>query len=227
VQDKKIVVVMPAFNEGPVAITIIQQLVSKNYIPVVVEDGSATSLRHAIKDLPVFFLRHRVNLGQGAALQTGFEFAKRLSPDFVVTMDADGQHDAAAIPLLLQPLISDEADTALGSRFLEAGNTGMPRSRKILLKVARFINYIFSGVLLTDAHNGFRAFNRKALEKIIITENRMAHASEILFEIKKHGLRFTEIPVEITYTEYSRKKGQSAWDSFKILFDLILHKLFK
>jgi hypothetical protein len=99
--------------------------------------------------------------------------------------------------------------------------------KKVVLHTARLINYIFSGLLLSDAHNGLRAFNATALQKITITENRMAHASEILFEIKKHKLRFKEVPVTISYTAYSKKKGQSIWDSVRILFDLILHKLFK
>ena len=89
------------------------------------------------------------------------------------------------------------------------------------------MNLILSGVLLSDAHNGLRAMNKNAWSKIRITENRMAHATEILFEIKKHHLRFYEVPVNIHYSTYSRKKGQSGWDSIKILFDLVLHKLFK
>jgi len=226
VQAKKIVVVIPAFNEGPVVIAIVKELLQHQYIPVVVDDGSVCSLNAELRNYPVYFLRHQVNLGQGAALQTGFEFAKRLKPDYVITMDADGQHHTSCIPHLLQPLATNEADTVLGSRFLGPGNTAIPFGRKLVLHSARLINYLFSGLLLSDAHNGLRAFNNTALQKINITENRMAHASEILFEIKKHGLRFKEVPVQVAYTAYSRKKGQSAWDSIRILFDLILYKLF-
>jgi hypothetical protein len=104
---------------------------------------------------------------------------------------------------------------------------GMPMSRRIVLQMARIVNYVFSGILLSDAHNGFRAMNRKAFSVISLSENRMAHASEFLFEIKKHHLIFGEVPVDIRYTPESKKKGQSSVDGIRILFDLVLHKLFK
>jgi glycosyltransferase involved in cell wall biosynthesis len=223
----KRIVVIPAYNESSVLTSVVNSLLEKGYCIVIVDDGSDPPLSFFIQNMPVFFLRHRANLGQGAALQTGFDFAKKLNPELVISFDADGQHDASCLPALIEPLLNNKADVVLGSRFLSAEKTIMPFSKKILLQTARGINYLFSGLLLSDAHNGLRAFNRVALDKINITENRMAHASEIIFEIKKHGLRFKEIPVRITYTAYSKKKGQSGWDSIKILFDLILHKLFK
>ena len=223
----KRVVVIPAYNESPVLTSVVKSLLEKEYSIVIVDDGSNPPLNSHVQNLPVYFLRHRANLGQGAALQTGFDFAKKLNPDLVISFDADGQHDVTCIPSLIEPLLNNEADVVLGSRFLSTEKTNMPFTKKILLQIARGVNYLFSGLLLSDAHNGLRAFNRVALDKIIITENRMAHASEIIFEIKKHGLRFKEIPVLIVYTDYSKKKGQSSWDSIKILFDLILHKLFK
>ena len=142
-------------------------------------------------------------------------------------MDADGQHGISSIPTLIEPLIANEVDIVLGSRFLSNEETSIPYSKKIVLKTARIVNYVFSGLLLSDAHNGLRAFNKKTLEKLTITENRMAHASEILFDVKKQKLRFKEVPVKIAYTIYSKQKGQSTWDSIRILFDLILYKLFK
>jgi len=223
----KRVVVIPAYNESPVLTLVVKSLLEKEYSIIIVDDGSDPPLYSHVQNMPVYFLRHRANLGQGAALQTGFDFAKKLNPDLVISFDADGQHDVTCIPSLIEPLLNNEADVALGSRFLSTEKTNMPFTKKILLQIARGVNYLFSGLLLSDAHNGLRAFNRVALDKITITENRMAHASEIIFEIKKHGLRFKEIAVTIAYTDYSKKKGQSSWDSIKILFDLILHKLFK
>lgn len=223
----KRIVVIPAYNESSVLATVVNSLLEKGYTIVIVDDGSDPPLHSLIKDLPIYLLRHRANLGQGAALQTGFDFAKKLNPDLVISFDADGQHDASCLPSLIEPLLKNEVDVVLGSRFLSSEKETIPFSKKFVLQIARAINYLFSGLLLSDAHNGLRAFNRSALDKITITENRMAHASEIIFEIKKQGLRFKEIPVRIVYTDYSRRKGQSNWDSIKILFDLILHKLFK
>jgi len=223
----KRVVVIPAYNESSVLTTVVNSLLQKGFTVVIVDDGSDPPLASLINNLPVYFLKHRANLGQGAALQTGFDFAKSLDPELVISFDADGQHDSSCIESLIEPILNNQADIVLGSRFLSQGNETLPFSKKLVLQMARGINYLFSGLMLSDAHNGLRAFNRKALDTITITENRMAHASEIIFEIRKHGLRFKEIPVEIIYTDYSRQKGQSSWDSIKILFDLILHKLFK
>ena len=219
----KAVVIVPVFNEGPILAQVVKSLLEHAYTVVVVDDGSAKP----VTGLPVTILRHRVNLGQGAALQTGFAYARNLHPDVVITFDADGQHLVEDIALLLAPLINGEADVALGSRFLPDSATQLPLAKKLVLQLARFINFMLSGVLLSDAHNGLRALNAKALSSITLTENRMAHASEILFEIKKHGLRYKEIPVHIKYTDYSKQKGQSARDSIKVLFDIVLHKLFK
>jgi glycosyltransferase involved in cell wall biosynthesis len=223
----QILVIVPVYNEGAEMLRTITQLIDAGYKVIVVDDGSATPIKESIAHLPVTILRHRVNLGQGAALQTAFAFAKKLHPFVVITFDADGQHDANDIPAMIAPIREQRADIVLGSRFLPESGNGMSSSKKWLLQVARFINFLLSGTLLSDAHNGFRAMNRLALEKIELTENRMAHASEILFETRKHKLRFCEVPVNIRYTDYSKQKGQSAPDSIKVLFDLVLHKLFK
>lgn len=225
--NANVVVVIPAFNEASMLPTVARALVEKKYKVIVVDDGSVPSLYPAIKGLHVHYLRHQANLGQGAALQTGFEFARKLNPDFIISFDADGQHDVNSIPSLLLPIIDNKADITLGSRFLNIEKNNIPFSKMFVLQIARAINFLFSGLWLSDAHNGLRAFSKTAVEKINITENRMAHASEILFEIKKQKLKFTEVPVPIYYTEYSKQKGQSSWNSIRIVFDLILHKLFK
>jgi glycosyltransferase involved in cell wall biosynthesis len=223
----EIFIVIPAYNERVEVLSgVVRSLLAFPYKIIVVDDGSANSLADVFSDGRIIVLTHGVNLGQGAALQTGIEYAKKNGADVVVTFDADGQHDATDLDTLLNPVVNEKADIALGSRFLRKDQF-IPFRKKIVLGVARWIHFLFTGILLTDAHNGLRAFGAAALEKISITENRMAHASEILFEIKKHKLKYVEVPVQIHYTDYSNKKGQSAWDSIKVLFDLVLHKLFK
>jgi polyprenyl-phospho-N-acetylgalactosaminyl synthase len=223
----KIVAILPVFNEELVLREVVQLLVNQVSAVIVVDDGSAEPVINHISDLPVIILRHRINLGQGAALQTGFIYAGKLNPDIVVTFDGDGQHDANDLAALIAPIVEGNSDIVLGSRFLPDSATQLSFAKKMILKLARLINFLFCGILLSDAHNGLRALNRTALEKITITENRMAHASEILFKIKKHRLRYMEVPVHVRYTNYSRKKGQSGWDSIKVLFDIVLHKMFK
>ena len=223
---KKIFVIVPTYNENNVLGEVVAQLVNNDYTVVVVDDGSITAPSEQVKNLPVHLLTHQQNLGQGAALETGTNYAVQQGADYIVHFDADGQHNSGDIPALMNPLTTNKADIVFGSRFL-TNKSNISFGKQLLLQLARYINFLFTGILLTDAHNGLRALTAAAAEKIHLTENRMAHASEILFLVKKHRLRFTEIPVTIKYTAYSKKKGQSAWNSIRIFFDLLLHKLFE
>lgn len=223
---KEVFVIIPAYNEHEVIQQVLQELLPFQYSIVVVDDGSSADLQELLAGLPVFVLRHRVNLGQGAALQTGIEFALSKKAAYIVSFDADGQHRPEEIEQLLAPIRAGGTDITMGSRFLSK-SSNIPRGRRILLKTARFINYLFTGLLLTDAHNGLRAMNSSAASKIRIRQAGMAHATEIIAEIRKKHLRYQEIPVTIHYTDYSRKKGQTVWGSFRIFFDILLNKIFK
>src|SRR5215216_2407183 len=161
IDPKKVFIVIPAYNETEVIASVISRILPYRYSIVVVDDGSCPGLYPLIKEMPVFFLRHKVNLGQGAAIQTGLEFSVTRLADYIVTFDADGQHDANDIEKLLQILIGNQLDIVLGSRFI-ATATHIPWRRKWLLQLARWLNYFFTGLFLTDAHNGFRVMNRKA-----------------------------------------------------------------
>jgi len=228
IPGKKILVLVPTHNEGSVLQQTVATLLQQRQLQVVViDDGSHEPAIDQVQGLPVTVLRHKVNLGQGAALQTGIAYARKTNAEYIITFDADGQHVASDLPALLQPLLHNEADIVLGSRFMAGHCNKVPFLKKGILHTARFIHYLFTGILLSDAHNGIRALNKTALEKISLTENRMAHASEILFLIKKHRLRYKEIAVTVRYTPYARQKGQGGGSAIKILFDLLLHKLFK
>ncbi|TWI82994.1 glycosyltransferase involved in cell wall biosynthesis [Lacibacter cauensis] len=226
--NQSVFVLVPSYNENEVLRDVVSMLVEKKYSVVVIDDGSTIRQSLYLKNLPVHYIRHKLNLGQGAALQTGTNFALSKGATYIVHFDADGQHSAKDVATLLHPLEDDTIDIVFGSRFLVPTLSGyIPIQKKILLFFGRYINYIFSGLLLSDAHNGLRAMTSKASTKIILTENRMAHASEILFLVKKNRLRFTEVSVSISYTDYSKSKGQPVWNSIRIFFDLILHKLFE
>lgn len=223
-----IFVIVPVYNDQDMLrTTVLSLLNADSYNVVVVDDGSNENPVTQINDLPVHFLQHPVNLGQGSALQTGTEYALKKGADYVVHFDADGQHSAEDIKALIAPLISKKIDICFGSRFLSKEKSRLPLFRRIVLNIARYLNFCFTGFLLTDAHNGMRAMTKFAAAKIVIRENRMAHASEILFLVKKHKLMFTEAAVRIHYSTYSKQKGQSSWNSIRIFFDLLLHKLFE
>lgn len=217
----QIYVIVPCFNEKAVLRQTILPLIDLQLKVIVVDDCSTDLPKETIEDLPIFYLRHAINLGQGAALQTGMDFAKQQDADIVIHFDSDGQHPAHQISELIQPILDGKCDVVLGSRFLQKESIqNIPFKKQILLKLARWVNGIITGLWLSDAHNGFRALNKEALGKIRLTENRMAHATEILSLIKKANLRVKEIPVTISYTEYSMQKGQSIWNAVNILFDL-------
>jgi glycosyltransferase involved in cell wall biosynthesis len=159
-------------------------------------------------------------------LQTGIDFALAQGAGVIVTFDADGQHDPADIPALTEPVLTGQADVALGSRFLGRA-VGLPWSRWLLLKLAVVFTRVFSGIRVSDTHNGFRALSRSAAERVRITQDRMAHASEILDQIKQHGLRFVEVPVRITYSRETLAKGQSSWNALKIAGQLFLGRFMR
>ena len=224
--NSSIFVIIPCFNEASVIRKTVKEVVEKGYHVILVDDCSKDNPGKQLKGLPIYYLQHRVNMGQGAALQTGIHVALKKGAEYLVTFDADGQHDVNDIDGMIHKLKEDQFDIVLGSRFLPGAGGNISAGRKLLLKAACYLNYLFTGILLTDAHNGLRFMNRHAAESIRLKENRMAHATEILKEIKKHGLKFGEFPVHIHYTEYSKKKGQSLLNSVRIFFDLVLNKIF-
>ncbi len=224
----KTIILVPAYNEREEILRKTLDTLRESGFPIVViDDGSEVELSLYLNGLNgVTVLRHPVNLGQGAALQTGMDYALEVGAEAVVHFDADGQHDAREIPALLDTL-TNGADLALGSRFLrKEDKVAIPWARRLLLRGARCVNFLFTGKWLSDAHNGFRALNRKAMEKIRITENRMAHATEIVALARKASLKIVEVPVHIQYTDYSRAKGQNWQQSLNILLELLLNKLF-
>lgn len=208
-------VVVPSYNEGERLLSTLRKLMKVAPNVVVVDDGSRDNAALQARELGAWVLRHPVNCGQGAALQTGFDFALARGAKVVVTFDSDGQHDAEQIADLVGPVDRGECDVALGSRFL-GSTVGMTLTRWMVLKAGVLFTRFFAGIRVTDTHNGFRALSRSALMRVRIRENRMAHASELLHKIQRAGLRYREVPVTITYNDDLRAKGQSSWNALRI-----------
>ena len=216
-------VVIPAFNEGAAIGSVIAGLRAYASNIVVVDDGSIDGTAAAAHEAGAIVLRHVINRGQGAALQTGIEYVLRRGASAIVTFDSDGQHSPADVPTLLAPLRDGRADVVLGSRFL--GSTeSMPRLRRIVLHLAVLFTRMVSGLRVTDAHNGLRGFSRRAASMVHIQLDRMAHASELMDQIRRSGLVYTEVPVHVRYTEYSRQKGQRGVHAVRIAFDYFIGK---
>jgi len=222
----KIFAVVPAYNEELRISKVIKDLKKYNYNIVVVDDSSIDNTVKVVKKFKnVLLVEQKVNLGQGAALRVGIKRALKANADIIITFDADGQHQAKEIEELVRPIREDLVDISLGSRFLTK-KTKMPITREILLKGSVLVERLLLGVKLTDAHNGFRAMSRKAAKKIKIKENRMAHASEIIKEISRNGLRYTEVPVEIIYSKYTLENGTGSYSTaISILYKILLWKV--
>ncbi len=209
-------IVIAALNEGAVIYDVVREVTRDGWHVVVVDDGSQDETPAKAPSAGAVVVRHAINLGQGAALQTGIDYAIRRGAHNLVTFDADGQHVATDIPAMVEAL--EHADVVLGSRF-RGSVEGASRGRMILLRAAIVLSNRLSGMKLTDAHCGFRAFRRTAVPKLRITQDRMAHASELLRKIKTSELRVSEVPVTIRYTDHSRAKGQTGFQAIRILFD--------
>ncbi len=217
----RLFIVIAAYNEEARLGAVLKELKRHGYRDViVVDDCSTDGTGEVARRGGAVVLRHAKNRGQGAALRTGIQEALRRKADVIVTFDADGQHKAGEIKRLVAPVKNGEADVALGSRFL-GKHPGMPWYKWITLKGSILVERLLLGVKLTDVHNGFRALSAKAARKIRITRPRMAHASEIVYEIKRQKLRYVEVPVTIEYDEYATQKGQSIFNAFSILCELL------
>jgi glycosyltransferase involved in cell wall biosynthesis len=213
--------VIAAYNEGQRLATTLETVCEGRWNVVVVDDGSRDDTAEGAARFPVWVVRHPINCGQGAALKTGIDFALSHGAGVIVTFDGDGQHDAGEIPQLIQPVLHNETDVALGSRFL-GRSIRMPKTRWLTLKAGIVFTRLVSGIRVSDVHNGFRAMSRHAAQTIEIRQPRMAHASEILDEIVRHRLRYVEVPVTITYHEETLLKGQSSLAALRITGQLLL-----
>ena len=217
-------VVVPAYNEAPRIGPVLEGLLEVARTVVVVDDGSRDNTSDVARRYPVWLLRHVVNLGQGAAIQTGITFALQKGALFVATFDADGQHEPRDLLRMYNRLVEEGADYALGSRFL--GRTeNMPWSRWLMLKAAVWFTRLMSGIWVTDTHNGIRMMTRRGAERIHITLNRMEHASEILDQIARSGYRFIEVPVTIRYSVESLAKGQKTTAAVRLAAKLFAERL--
>ncbi|SDQ10602.1 glycosyltransferase family 2 protein [Quadrisphaera sp. DSM 44207] len=213
--------VIPLFEEAAVVGDVVSA--AKETFPrvVCVDDGSSDDSAAAAEGAGAVVVRHSINLGQGAALQTGLAYALT-DPlmRYAVTFDADGQHRVEDAAAMVARLRAGEADAVFGSRFLD-GRTQLSPLKRTVLRAGVAYSNATTGVRMTDAHNGLRALSRDVVASLRLTQNRMAHASELVEQVGRGGWRTVEHPVEILYTDYSRAKGQSVWNSVNILTELL------
>jgi len=225
-KTKKIYIIIPAFNEAGSIAKVIKDLFCFGYENiVVVDDGSTDKTSEVVKKFNVFLIRHPVNMGPGAAIKTGIDFALLNDAEIMVTFDADGQHLAKDIYDLVKPIILNKVDVTLGNRFLN-NSSKVPIFKKIILKAGAVLMFLMYGILSSDSHNGLKAMSKSAALKIDIKSNGWEYCSEIIEEIMLKKIKYQEVPVTVKYTDYSIKKGQKIYNSFYILSKMFVKWIF-
>ena len=219
----KVFCVVPAFNEEKNINIIIKQIKPLVDCLVVVDDGSVDQTFKFAQADGIALLKHIINRGQGAALRTGTQWSLNHGADIIVHFDADGQFLSQDIEKIVAPIIAGEAQVVFGSRFLNgSASSAMPFFKKyFIMPLAKAVNKIFFNVNLTDPQSGFRAMSAEAASRINWQQDRMAHCSEIMFQVKKHNFKVKEIPIKVIYRSF----GQSFSDGLKILKDLFIAML--
>jgi len=212
--------VVPAYNEASVIGDVVTELRAEFPNVVVVDDGSRDDTARTALRAGAHVVPHPVNLGQGAAIQTGIEYA-RAQPGAQVfaTFDADGQHRVKDLAAMIDKLMADDLDIVIGTRFAGGPPARMPVLKRVVLQSAAWLSPSSRRLHLTDAHNGLRVFNKTVADGLNMTMNGMSHASEFITLIAENHWRVGESPVEILYTDYSMSKGQPLLNGVNIVFD--------
>lgn len=223
----KLTIIIPAYNEEAVIRGVLKSVKRQlrqsefEYEIIVVNDGSTDNTVAQAKKEKVKIISHPINRGLGGALGTGLAYAKKIKAKLVVTFDSDGQHDPKDIVKIIQPIISGEADVVIGSRTI-AGIKQIPLDRRVLIGASNILTTLLFSTKTTDSQSGFRAFSKKAVQKISIITQGMEVSSEFFSEVKQNNLKMAEIPIKVIYNQYSRDKGQSNTNAFSVIAKLFL-----
>lgn len=214
--------VVPAHNEATRVAEVVTGLRQHFGQIVVIDDGSQDDTGEVARRAGARVVRHVINLGQGAALQTGFDFVRSHAATMAVTFDADGQHDPQAAAAMVDQARDTGVDVVLGSRFLGHAQW-VPPVRRMVLRAAIAYTRLSTRMAVTDTHNGLRVLGRRFIDVVELRDPGMGHASEILDIIASNRLTWSEYPTEIHYDDYSRAKGQSSINALNIVFDRLFH----
>ena len=221
--NMNIKIIMPVFNEAKRVSTVLKELALSKYDVVVVDDGSKDGSARKIKDLRlknVTLLEHKINLGKGAALKTGCEYAFNNGADAVILMDSDGQHATNDLPKFVEKLEEGKYDVVFGSRNL---NLGVPFVRYVGNKMASVIVSLMFGIYVSDLISGFRALTKKGYEKTKWESTGYGVETEMVIKVKKNNLNYCEIAVETIY--FDNYKGVSILDAFGVFANLLYWKV--
>ena len=195
----KIAIGLPALNEEKNIASIILQLREKYELVIVCDDGSNDLTSSISEKMGAIVIKHKKNLGYGAAIRSLFIKSQELECDILVTFDSDGQHKVSEIENVIEPIVKNDADIVIGSRFLGSIEGKIPVYRKMGIKVITNLVNSGTGKKITDSQSGFRAYSSKVLKKIIPSESGMGVSTEILIKANKNKFRISEKPITILY----------------------------
>lgn len=219
-----ILVIIPVYNEGARVLRVVEDVKRAGFNRIlIVDDGSTDNTKETLAHSEVHYVRHFINRGQGAAVQTGFDIAVEEKVEFVIVIDGDGQFNPANITRVAMPLIKNEADLVIGSRFKQ--HNKIPVLRRLYNWIASLLTYLLSGIYIGDSQSGFRGLNKHALESIYLRSSGYEFCTEMIREASDTHLRICEVPVDVYYTEDSLKKGQSFATGVKTAGKLLIRTL--
>ena len=196
----KIIIGIQAFNEEKNIASIITKLMNITDTIIVCNDGSSDLTSEIAEKMGAVTINHKKNLGYGGAIRSIFLKAKELDGDILVTFDADGQHRIEDIEKVIKPIINQEADLVIGSRFLDSSEKEVPQYRKVGIKVITKITNASIKEQLTDSQSGFRAYSRKIVNELNPSELGMGISTEILIKASSKNFKITEVPIKILYS---------------------------
>lgn len=220
--NDKTYIIIPAFNEGPIIGSVVKDLQNSGYKNIIlVDDGSSDATSEVISRNNIISAKHSINRGKGAAIKTGIEIAKFLGATKVITIDGDGQHNPADVSQMIK-LLDNGYEVVLGTRKQDPKN--MPRHKIVANKIGNFFTWLIYGLWVQDSQSGFRAYSQKAIGLLDTKTDRYEYDSEVIKEIYRHNLRFTETPIETRYTKYSINKPnkQNLKNGMKTLLKMII-----
>ncbi len=200
----KIIVAMPAYNEDKYLGSLVLQARQYADEVIVVDDGSGDNTSRVAELAGATVIRHEKNLGKGAALQRILAEAAGRNADTLVLLDADSQHNPEEIPSLIKA-VSDGYDLVIGSRTIRRSN--IPAYRHVGQRVLSYFTKVLSKEKVSDTECGFRALSRKAIREIQLKESGFAVEAEMISEATRKGLKITQVPISIIYTEDGSTKN--------------------
>ena len=227
IQPSQLYILLPAFNEAPRIQDVIRGLISAGFSNIIViDDGSSDNTEELARQMDILVVRHFINRGAGAAIQTGIELARQKEWSMIALMDADGQHNPEDIKQLVHTMNQSNCDLVIGSRF-QNKKSDMPKTRILFNGIANLMTNLFCENHYSDSQSGLRLLNRKAIESLDLQIDGFGFCSEMLIKAERAGLKIKETPIQVQYTQYSINKGQDFHMGITTAFNFLWNTIFK